>query len=256
MSEKLYRVPSRSGVYRSVGMFESIDRLHNEYGDKVHPSVRDNLELLCEVRDNAVHFFNKGFDISRIVQELGTACLSNYLVVIRQWFAIDMSTYNFFLMPLAFVREEREVQALSLNSDERRLIDFLRAKCSSGDDSAEREFSVSLRLDVKFARSKSDGAQRVRISNDPDATPVKLSEEDIREKYPWDYDILTTRLRRRYSDFKANQKYHEVRKPLETDDRFTYKRYLDQASRSGIGKCYYNPNIVREFDAHYEVRKP
>lgn len=255
LSEKLYRVRSRSGTYHSVGLFKGIDRLQQEYGDKVHPAVRENLELLCEIRDNAVHFLNKGFDISRIVQELGTACLRNYLVLVRQWFAIDMSSYNFFLMPLAFVREERVVQALNLNSDERRLIDFLKAKCASEDGGEDREFNVSLRLDVKFARSKWDGAQKVKISDDPEATPVTLSEEDIREKYPWDYDILTTRLRKRYSDFKANQHYHEIRKPLESDERFTYKRYLDQDKRIGIGKCYYNPNIVREFDEYYDVKK-
>ena len=163
LSEKLHQVKNRSGTYMSVGMLKSIERLRNDYGDQVHIAVRENLELLCEVRDNAVHFFNKGFDISRIVQELGTACLRNYLVLIRHWFAIDMSSYNFFLMPLAFVREELDVQVVNLNANERRLIEFLKSKSVGNNNDESEEFNVTLRLDVKFSKSKSSDAQQVRI---------------------------------------------------------------------------------------------
>ncbi len=251
MSEKLYRVKNRSGNYQSVGLFKAFDRLRDDYGDKVNPSVRQNLELLCEVRDNAVHFFNKGVEISKIVQELGTACLRNYVVLMRQWFAIDMENYNFFLMPLAFVKSDTAIDVVNLNQDERRLIEFLKKECSAESGDEPGDFNVALRLDVKFSKSKSDKAHKVRISDDPDATPVTISEEDVREKYPWDYDILTTRLSKRYSDFKMNQKYHELRKPLQDDERFCNVRYLDPAKKLGVGKCFYNPNIIKEFDKHY-----
>ena len=250
ISDKRYRVKNRSGTYLSVGIFKAIDRLRDDYGVKIHQAVRQNLEMLCEVRDNSVHFFNKGFDISKLVQELGTACLQNYLVLVRQWFAIDMSSYNFFLMPLAFVREELQTEAVGLNQDERKLIEFLRNKASE-DVARSDEFNVSLRLNLKFSKSKDDEAHKVRITNDPEATPVTLSEEDIREKYPWDYDVLTTRLRRRFSDFKANAQYHEIRKPLEADKRFCKERYLDPDNKKSSSKRFYNPNILKEFDAHY-----
>ena len=250
-SEKMYRVKNRSGNYQSVGLFKALDRLRDDYGDKVDPSVRRNLELVCEVRDNAVHFFNKGLDISKIVQELGTACLRNYVVLMRQRFAIDMESYNFFLMPLAFVKQGDKVELLSLNKDERRLIEYLRSECSVDAGEEPGDFNVSLRLDVKFAKSKSDDAHKVRISNDPDATPVTLSEEDIREKYPWDYDILTTRLSKRYSDFKMNNQFHEIRKPLMSDEKYCVTRYLDPANKSSSSKCFYNSNIIKEFDKHY-----
>lgn len=254
LSEKMYRVKNRSGTHLSVGLFKALDLLANDYGDKVHPAVRHNLELLCEVRDNAVHFFNKGYDISKLVQELGTANLRNYLTLVRQWFGIDLSHYNFFLMPLAFVVEHLEVQAVNLNAEERKLIEFLQSQALANAKGKPSDFNVSLRLDLKFSKSKSDDAQKVKISNDPDATPVMLSEEDIREKYPWDYNILTTRLRKRYSNFKENKKYHKIRKSLEEDERYCRKRFLDPAKKSGIGKCFYNPNIFKEFDQHYEVQ--
>lgn len=254
MSEKLYRSTGRSGNHRSVGLFAAFDRLRDEFGDKVHVSARQNLELLSEVRDNAVHILNKGFDLSRIVQEVGTACLRNYLKLIWEWFAIDLSQYNFYLMPLAFVGAGREVEIVTVNAAERKVLDYLTQKISADIAKDADDFCVAMKVDLRFMRSKDANAAPVVVSNDPNATLVRLSEEDIREKYPWDYDILTMRLRKRYSDFKANQKYHELRKPLEEDERFCKKRYLDPAKRAGIGKCFYNPNIVKEFDAHYRRR--
>ena len=254
-SEKLYRKKSRSGTYLSVGLFRAIDRLRDDFGDTTHPSVRRNLELLCEVRDNAVHFINKGFDISKLVQELGTACLRNYLGLVGRWFAIDLSAYNFFLMPLAFVGVGRSVDAITMNSSERKVIEYLRQRIA--DDPEGADYSVALRVDLKFSRSKAVDAVPVVVSDaHQTAIAVRLSEEDIREKYPWDYAILTTRLKKRYANFKETKEYHQLRRTLESDDRFCNTRYLNPAKKSGILKRFYNSNILQEFDKHYERDTP
>ena len=251
LSEKRYRVKNRSGTHLSIGLFKAADLLESEYGDKLDISIRKNIELLCEIRDNSVHFVNKGFDLAIQVQQIGTAALRNYLISIRQWFAIELGEYNIFLMPLAFFGHESVVQGVSLNSDERKLSDYLKRETAGKPSDKVDQFNVALSVNVKFTKSKSENAELVRITNDPDATPVRLTEEDIREKYPWDYRILTTRLRKRYSDFKESAKYHSIRKPLEEIDKYCKKRFLDPAQKKGIGKCFYNPNIVKEFDAHY-----
>lgn len=252
LSEKLYRRKNRSGTHLSVGLFPAFDRLVSDYGDTIPNPVRENLELICEVRDNAVHFLNKGFDIARLVQEIGTANLRNYLTLVRQWFGIDLSAYNFFLMPLAFVGHHLQVEAVTLNAEERKLVEFFRSRIDASAAHEDDDYSVALRIDVRFAKSKEEGAPYVVVTNDEDAIPVTLSEENIREKYPWDYRILTTRLKRRYADFKQNQEYHRIRQSLEADERFCMKRFLDPATKKGISKCFYNPSIVAEFDKYYE----
>lgn len=251
LSEKLYRVKNRSGTYLSISLFRAIDLLEAEYGDKLGEPAKKNIELLCEVRDSAVHFVNKGFNLSLLVQQLGTANLRNYLLCIRRWFGIDLSEYNFFLMPLAFFGVDASVQGVPLNAAEKRLSEYLEQETSTEGGGDPDDLNIALTVNVRFTKSKTDDAELVRISNDPNATPIKLTEEDIREKYPWGYKILTTRLSKRYSDFKANKKYHNLRKPLERISKFCNKRYLDPAQTTGIGKCFYNPNIVKEFDKHY-----
>ena len=254
LSEKKYRVKTRSGAHLSVGLFKAYDLLINEYGDTLPPAIRGNLELICEIRDNAVHFINKGFGVSKIVQELGTACLRNYVTALQQWFSIDLSQYNFFLMPLAFVGSPASVEAVSLNAEERKLVEFLKNEMQSQPKGKAGDFNVALRVDVKFSKSKSEDVPKVVVTNDPDATPVTLSEEDLKDKYPWDFRILTTRLKKRYKDFKENKKYHEIRKELEKEDKYCWNRFLDRDKKSGTPKRYYSPNIVKEFDAHYEMQ--
>jgi hypothetical protein len=101
-------------------------------------------------------------------------------------------------------------------------------------------------------RTKDADATAFQVTRDPDAIPITLEEEDIRATYPWDYNILTTRLSKRYSNFKANQDYHRIRKPLESDERFANERFLDPGNPRSARKMFYNPNILAEFDKHYE----
>lgn len=54
-------------------------------------NLRDNIESLIELRDNSIHFINPD-SISKQVQELGFACIKNYMSIIKEWtIEIDVS---------------------------------------------------------------------------------------------------------------------------------------------------------------------
>ena len=72
-----------------------------------------------------------------------------------------------------------------------------------------------------------------------------MTEEQIREQYPWDYRKLTEECQSRYQDFKCNQKYHSIRKPLLGDERYSYTRRLDPENPKSSKKTFYNPNILQ-----------
>lgn len=249
-SKLLYRKKNRSGNYVSIGLFKAFDLLVSEYKDKIPPVVRHNLETLVEVRDNAVHFVNKQSVLDLRIQEFATACLTNYVNLVRKWFGVDFSRFQIFLMPIAFVRDSHIADGILLNAAEKKLLQYLDSAKSFPEDEAD-EFSLAVRLDIKLHRTSGRGGAEVRITNSPDAIAVRLEEEDVLDRYPWDYDILTSRLRRRFSDFKVNNKYHQVRKELEKDPRYCKTRLLDPANPKGLKKKFYNPNILRAFDDHY-----
>lgn len=251
LSEKLYRKKNRSGNHVSIGLFKAYDYLVNDYGDTIKSIVRKNLEALTEIRDNAIHFLNKDFELRKKVHEVGTANLKNYLNLVRQWFGSDLRQYQLFLMPIAFLRDFSPIHGVSLNKQERNILKFVKKMESEVNDDISNDFNLSIDIDLKICRVSDSSSTQVAISNSPDAVPITLQEEDIRERYPWDYRILTTRLRSRYSDFVENTDYHQLRKKLENNQKFCKPRYLDPGNPKSSKKNFYNPNILKEFDKHF-----
>jgi uncharacterized protein DUF3644 len=252
ISEKLYRKKNRSGNHCSIGLFKAHSKLINEYGDSIDPIVLKNLEVIAEIRDNAIHFLNKDFEIKKKVHEIGTASLKNYLYLVRQWFGADLSQYQLFLMPIAFLQNITSAKGININSAERNLLSYVESIESEVDDDITNDFNLSLDIDIKFKRVSEIGTTAVVLSNDPDAIKVSLSEEDIREKYPWDYKILTTRLKKRYSDFVVNSSFYSIKRSLEKQSKFCNPRYLDPGNPKSTKKNFYNPNILKEFDKQYK----
>lgn len=252
-SKVKHRKTNRAGNPMSIGMFECCRIISEDYGVKIEKPIRDNIEALTEIRDNAVHFVNDDFMLSLKVQEIGTASLQNYLHLVRFWFGDVLAGYNFYLMPLSFFRDFDTARGTTLNFAEKKLLNYIKSVESQYDDGDEPEnYNLTLRIDLKFQKGKSSRAMPVSVTNDPNAPEVQLSEEDIIDRYPWDYQVLTTRLRKRYTDFKENQKYHKLRKTLEGQDKFAHERYLNPKNPKGGMKILYNPNIIKEFDHYYD----
>ncbi|ELX4126767.1 DUF3644 domain-containing protein [Vibrio vulnificus] len=243
---------NRAGNPLSINLFEAARILTEEYGVKLEKAVTDNLIALTEIRDNSIHFVNDDLLLSLKVQELGTASLQNYLHLTESWFGNLLSSYNFYLMPLSFFRDFNDAPGLALNKHERKVLDYLKKQEEQYDDEEIKNYNLTLRIDLKFQKVKSTTGVPVQISNDPNATEVRLVEEDVAEKYPWDYRNLTTRLTKRYSDFKVNKKYHRIRQQLESNSKFAHQRFLNPANPKGGRKILYNPNIQKEFDKYYK----
>lgn len=251
LTDKKYRVKNRAGNYMSINLFKAHDRLVNDYSDTINPVVLKNLKALTEIRDNAVHFINKDIALKKKVHELGTANLKNYLHYIRQWFAVDLSEYQLFLMPIAFLHNIRTATVVGTNASEKNLLNYVSAIENETNDDVSNDCNLTLNVDIKFDKSSNSTAQKVRLTNDPTAVKVQLAEENIREKFPWDYQILTNKLKARYNNFQLNQNYHKLRKRLEKNKKLCNTRYLDPGNPKSSRKNFYSPNILKEFDEHY-----
>lgn len=246
------RKKNRSGNAISVNLFEALRIVKDEYGVKIDKAVSDNLIALTEIRDNSIHFVNDDLLLSFKVQELGTASLQNYLFLVKQWFGDVLAGYNFYLMPLSFFRDFTEAPGISLNANEKKVLEYIKKSEEEYDQNENvSDCNLTLRIDLKFQKVKSNAGIPVKITNDANAAKVRLVEEELNDKYPWDYQVLTTRLSKRYSDFKVTTKYHKIRKELEGNNKFAYKRYLNTKNPNGGKKIYYNANILKEFDKHY-----
>lgn len=247
-STRLYAKRNRTGNFHSISFFECAKRL--SASGTLPVEVFANLDALVAIRDNSVHYLTPGAKLARQAQELAAASIKNFVLLDKQWFGRNLSGALNLILPLSFVPGGDEVESVVTTADETRLIEYLEA-IAHDVGTPDTDFAVAVRLEVKVEKSSLTNASKVVWSKDPDAVKVAVTEADIRTKYPWDYGELVKRLTRRYTDFRANQKFHDIRIPLQSDERFAKARYLDPGNTNSAKKTFYNPNVLPVFDQHY-----
>ena len=245
---------NRSGNPLTVGLGYLLEVLFQQANSGLVKPCYENIQALIEVRDNSIHFVNKDLNLSRRVQEIGTASLLNYVLLIQSWFGTDLSQYNFFLMPLSFYHgfEGVKVASVSPYSEQmQNFLDYLASVegASSEDDSGYR---VTLKLETSLMRSKDAGALGIRYTDDLNAPAMNVREEDVLKGYPLTYKALTSVLKSRYTNFTENQAYHDIRKVLEAEKRHCKVRaFYPDRPESSMKTKYYSTEIFKEFDKHY-----
>ena len=247
---------NRSGNPISVGLTYLAAAMVADKKTGLEKATQENLLALIEIRDNAAHLINKDPYIGRRVQEVGTASLRNYLLLAASWFKLDMSQYNFFLMPISFyhgfeaaepaTRADYPVQIQTL-------LAYLDAREATDTENAGGQH-VALRLETRLVRGKDTAAVEFRYTDDPNAPAIAMRLEDILKNYPMTYDLLTAALVKRYSDFMVNAKYHKIRQDLEGERKFCFPHPLNPTKPKGAVQRLYNSNIFQEFDKHYTRR--
>ena len=246
---------TRSGNHITIGLRKAAMIVRQFSSNKIDEACIGNLELLQEIRDNAVHFMNPSDGLSIKVHQIGTAALKNFVIAAERWFQLDFSQFNIFLMPLAFNPLTGIVESIENTEHSEPVNRFLNLvknterTCGPGDPEG---YSVTLKVGVKFSRTASNLATHVRVvGNDTTAQVVTLSEDELSETYPWDYKELVRRLKSRHTDFKQNRDFHKLKKDFEDIPGICHTRYLDHRNQKGSTKKFYNSNILRHFDKHY-----
>jgi hypothetical protein len=153
------------------------------------------------------------------------------------------------LLPIGFVNVGGALIVSS--AEEKNLLACISnlALSSAATETNDLHFQTSIEVQIK--KTGALNSPSVKITSDPGATPVFLTEENLALIYPWTYDEVTKRCNARYSNFKASQKYHDLRKQLADDTKLYRLRLLDPSNPKGIKKPFYSTNVLAFFDKHY-----
>ena len=248
---ELYKHPKVKLTSAGNPFTHSLEYLSKKLVENGHlnESARKNLDALREIRDSSVHFYHRNDLLSLQLHEVGSASVKNFVRASQDWFKLDLSKYNFYLMPMAFFGSGDEAQVVGLNPEERNLASYINdLEDTEGPDA---DYSVKVNIDIQFSRSKSKDAWQVRLSNDPNAMALRLSEGQFKARYPLTYATLTQECRSRYSDFVENQSYHNLRKSLKDNPKYCLTRHLDPDNPRSPKQERYSSAIFTEFDKHY-----
>lgn len=235
---------NRSGNPKTISIMETLSILDNQ---KYLPTnLRDNIEALIELRDNSIHFANMD-DISRQIQELGFACIKNYITLIKEKkIEIDISNYNFYLRPLAYVSSNMVSESV-LTEETKNYLTLVKSKIAK--EESDQNYDIAITIDIDFKKGSSfDG---LGFTYDKDGIRVALTEENIRKRYPWDNAELIRRCKMRYSDFIQNKNWNAQRNEIKNDAKLYRVRLLDPGNPKSAKKGFYSTNVFSYLDSYY-----
>lgn len=221
---------------------------------ELDPIVMKNIMLLTDFRDSAVHYYNKSPFTLFMIQEIGMSCIKNYVAVIKSWFPSQIIEINMPLMPFAFTDQLMDVENIQLSPEEQNFIKLIE-KLNINQIPEGSPYSVAINVQLQLSKAKSSGIAKAILSNDPNAIPLSLSDDQLLERYRLTYDELTRICKERYIDFSANQHYHDIRKEIVKSPKYGIMRYLDPRKPQGQKKPYFSEAIFSELDKHYTLRK-
>lgn len=214
--------------------------------------AKQNIDALREIRDSSVHFYNRNNLFAIRLQEVGSACVKNFVQATRSWFNYDLSKYNFYLMPLAFVNSGSDMNLIELNKEEANLVRYISLLDAANDPNSD--YSVSVNVEFNFSKSKTKDALDVQITNDPNAPKVQLSDEQLKSKFPLKYETLTSRCQERYLDFKVNKNYHDIRIGLHGNPKYSITRRLEPDNLKSSKKEWFSESVFTVLDGVYTKR--
>lgn len=166
---------NRSGNPKTISIFTAINILENR--KELPKNLKENVESLIELRDNAVHFYNMT-SIARPIQELGFACIKNYITVLKLWkLPIDINKYNLYLMPLAYIDEKKLVES-TLTVEQNRYVALLQEKLKNKKEEDDFDIAISIKLDFL----KGNSIEAIGVKYSPEGIAVVLSDEDIKAR--------------------------------------------------------------------------
>jgi hypothetical protein len=247
---------NRCGNFMTIDIFKAIDKINKDnLNNPLDKTLRDNIEILVELRDNAVHFLNECPGLGKKIQEVGTANLKSFLIMVSEWFDFDLSRFNFYLMPLSFYHSF-EMESFSINNKDtqiKNLLKYIKQKEILNQNENIESHNISLKLETKFVRSQNSDGINVKYSPNPDIS-VKLDSEKLFEnKYPLRYkEELIPKLKDRYKNFKMDKDFYKLKKELELNPNYCGEKFLDNKRKNSPKKKFYNPDIFKEFDKHYQ----
>lgn len=244
-------VISPSGNPKTISLGTTLNRLLAN--GSVPKVVGDNIKLLMNIRDDSVHFMCNDRELSSSIQEVGTASLKNFMTLTMSWFKYDFNQYNFYLMPVSFFHLSDVTSFSVANSVKENLLKYLKSVEKEHEQDKDANYAISLKLATKLVKTSNDEALQVRLTNDPNAPEIVLSEEDALKNYPHDYHDLLEILKCRYTDFKQNQTFHEQMRTLKAEgERYCKVRRLDPDNPKSINKTFYHNRVIDQFDQWYE----
>lgn len=229
----------------TISLREAIGRTCALPNGALHACCAENIELLYEVRNNAVHFVNEDRLVAETVHGLAAATIRNYVLCLADWFNEDLAGQRFAILPLSFQPIDKAVVVAGSGSNQmaaalKRRIEEVTAKA----DAFDERFAISVRVEMRLVGTRQRDAIPIRAAQGPGAAPVELNEEALLARFPHRYKDLCQRLRERHPGLKLDARFHAIKRELERKPALVHERRLDPKNPKTQKVKFYSDGMI------------
>lgn len=177
---------NRAGQHLTIGIHEAATRC------ALPPIVAQNIESLVEIRDAAVHLTARSDGLPYLVFTLGAASLRNYARLLREWFDVRLSDYNFYILPLGFQYPFKTLTAVDLRKEPEdvALVMSSVAKAQAAGEIEADGFALACELTTTLVSAKKITEDTDLVAKiDPASTSAVIVSREVNliDKYPYTY---------------------------------------------------------------------
>lgn len=239
---------NRIGQPYTIDINKCINNLHSK--GFISNNLKDNINILIEIRDNAIHLLNRSSNIKEKLYSICAASIKNYVKIFDMWFNnIKIDQYSFFITPLNFDTAIKNYDTLSTSVAERNLLNYLELAANSSSEGDD--FDILVNVDIKVSKSSIDEAVLLKYASDGKKINIELNDEMFKKMYPFTNEQIIQMIRKKQADFKQGTKFNAIKKKLQKEEICCKARYLDVVNKRGNSRYYYNSNFVNKVLEEY-----
>lgn len=228
--------------YETIGLTEVLNTV------ALPIQVRNNILGVRVIRNRVAHLGVLTTETRQNILEFGTASVQNFMKLSSTWFGELVEAP--YLLPLGFVGHIGTLTK-TFPKGQRNLLNYL-TELSKHAGESDSEYSVTMHVDISLNRGIGGGGN-IGIGNDPRLPSVRITDDEILQRFPATYQKIVDCCKERYPDFKRNSKFNLIMKQVGQDPRCAFARRLDPTREGGSEKKFYNlDETLKKLDDEYK----
>lgn len=242
------------------------EHINKTEGTKDFNSVKENLFLLSEYRNNNTHYFESELD--PIIFMLLSKATLNFNAFLEKYFHREIAdNENLIILPIGFKLPFEPVEYLNKKTTDKISNNFMQDVLQSikklNDEGVSESIVVGFSMFVNSVKNISNAdiiaaidpanydavaiTKEYRLTDNPKAPAIRIDETElIKQKYPYSYDELKKRIKEKLPDIKFNTQFYNYLKLIKENKDWYMVRLLNPLNPKSSKTGFYSERAIEK----------
>ncbi len=242
------------------------EHINKTEGTKDFNSVKENLFLLSEYRNNNTHYFESELD--PIIFMLLSKATLNFNAFLEKYFHREIAdNENLIILPIGFKLPFEPVEYLNKKATDKISNNFMQDVLQSikklNDEGVSESIVVGFSMFVNSVKNISNAdiiaaidptnydavaiKKEYRLTDNPKAPAIRIDETElIKQEYPYSYDALKKRIKEKLPDIKFNTQFYNYLKLIKANKDWYMVRLLNPLNPKSSKTGFYSEKAIEK----------